>query len=102
MVNTGGEKVFPAEVEEVLLGHPAVTDAVVFGVADERWGERVVAMVAVEAADDVTEEALLDFVGQRLAGYKKPRQIFLRDSLQRGPTGKLDMRTIKSSITSTT
>lgn len=102
VVNTGGEKVFPAEVEEVLLGHPAVTDAVVFGVADERWGERVVAMVAVEDANDVTEEVLLKFVGQRLAGYKKPRQIFLRDSLHRSPTGKLDMRTIKSGITSTT
>src|SRR5690625_642518 len=102
VVNTGGEKVFPAEVEEVLLDHPAVTDAVVFGVADERWGERVVAMVAVQDTDDVTEEALLEFVGQRLAGYKKPRQIFLRDSLDRGPTGKLDMRTIKTSITSTT
>ena len=102
VVNTGGEKVFPAEVEDVLLEHPAVTDAVVFGVADERWGERVVAMVAVEDTDDVSEEALLEFVGQRLAGYKKPRQIFLRDSLDRGSTGKLDMRTIKTSITSTT
>src|SRR5699024_3692989 len=80
VVNTGGEKVFPAEVEEVLLQYPTVNDAVVFGVADERWGERVVAMVAVDNTQQVSEEALLGFVGERLAGYKKPRQIFLRDS----------------------
>lgn len=98
VVNTGGEKVFPAEVEEVLLAHPAVQDAVVFGVADERWGERVVAMIAVDNIDEVSADDILDFVGQRLAGYKKPRQIILRDSLDRGPTGKLDMRTIKSSV----
>jgi fatty-acyl-CoA synthase len=101
VVNTGGEKVYPAEVEEVLLDHPAITDAVVFGVADERWGERVVAMVAVNEPENVPEDSILEFVGQRLAGYKKPRQILLRESLDRGPTGKLDMRSIKATVPAT-
>jgi 3-oxocholest-4-en-26-oate---CoA ligase len=98
VVNTGGEKVFPGEVEEVLLDHPAVTDAVVFGLADPQWGERVAAMVAVEPGSGTTEGELLEHVGARLAGYKRPRTLVLRDTLERGPSGKLDMTAIKRSL----
>lgn len=98
VVNTGGEKVYPAEVEQVLLEHPGVTDAVVFGMPDERWGERVAAMVAVEPGAGVTEEGLLSFLGDRLAGYKKPRHLVLRDSLERSPTGKLNMAALKRAL----
>lgn len=98
VVNTGGEKVYPAEVEQVLLGHPAVADAVVFGVADERWGEVVAAAVALEPGTWVAEEDLLAFVGGRLAGYKKPRRLSVREDLGRGPTGKLDMRVLRASL----
>lgn len=97
VVNTGGEKVFPAEVEEVLLAHPAVTDAVVFGLPDERWGEQVAATVSVAAGAEVTEQELIDHVGRHLAGYKKPRTLIIEGSLERTPTGKLNMRAVKAS-----
>lgn len=98
VVNTGGEKVFPGEVEEALLEHPAVDDAVVFGVPDPRWGEAVAAVVALEPGLDVTERDLMEHLAGRVAGYKKPRILVLRDSLDRGPTGKLNLRHLKASI----
>ncbi|MEW1981693.1 AMP-binding protein [Citricoccus sp. NPDC079358] len=98
VVNTGGEKVFPGEVEEALLEHPAVADAVVFGVPDPRWGEAVAAAVALEPDADVTERDLMEHLAGRVAGYKKPRTLVLRDSLDRGPTGKLNLSRLKASI----
>ncbi|GAA1667913.1 acyl-CoA synthetase [Citricoccus zhacaiensis] len=98
VVNTGGEKVFPGEVEEALLEHPAVADAVVFGVPDPRWGEAVAAVVALEPGLDVTERDLMEHLAGRVAGYKKPRTLVLRDSLDRGPTGKLNLKRLKASI----
>ena len=91
-VNTGGEKVYPAEVEEALRAHPEVTDAVVFGVPDPRWGQVVAAVVAVRPGSAVTAEELREHVGRLLAGYKKPRRIAVVDSLERTPSGKADMR----------
>lgn len=98
VVNTGGEKVFPGEVEEALLEHPAVADAVVFGVPNLRWGEAVAAIVALEPGLDVTERDLMEHLAGRVAGYKKPRTLVLRDSLDRGPTGKLNLNRLKASI----
>lgn len=91
VVNTGGEKVYPAEVEEALLQHPAVTDAAVFGVADARWGQVVVAAVAAPDAAAVSEESLRVFAKARLAGYKAPQRIVVLPSLDRSPSGKLDL-----------
>ncbi|GGH34871.1 AMP-binding protein [Microbacterium album] len=96
VVNTGGEKVFPAEVEQVLLEHPAVDDAVVFGLPDARFGEAVSAMVAPAPGTDIDVAALLDFVGERLAGYKKPRHVFVRPSLGRSATGKIELARVKA------
>lgn len=98
VVNTGGEKVFPGEVEEMLLEVEGIEDAVVFGVPDPRWGEAVAAVVAVQPGIRLTQEAILDHLTDRLAGYKKPRVLVLRDSLDRGPTGKLDMRRVKQIV----
>jgi fatty-acyl-CoA synthase len=98
VVNTGGEKVFPAEVEEVLLEHPAVEDAAVFGVPDPRFGEAVVAAVALHDGAAVTAEELSGFVGDRLAGYKKPRKILIRSSLDRSPSGKLSLAKLKQAV----
>lgn len=99
VINTGGEKVYPGEVEEVLLRYPGVNDAVVFGVPDARWGERVTAMVAVDAGADVSEDQLAEHVAKYLAGYKKPRTLAIRPSLHRGGSGKLDMRRLKDEMT---
>lgn len=100
VVNTGGEKVFPAEVEEALLAHRDVRDAVVFGMPDERFGEVVTAVVA-STADDLTAEALRAHCDTLIAGYKKPRIIDIRPSLERSPSGKVDMRRLKDELAHT-
>lgn len=89
VVNTGGEKVFPTEVEESLLRHPLVIDAVVFGVPDPRWGEVVAAAVAVDDVESVTEAELIAHVGAELAGFKKPRRVLIEPTLARTPSGKV-------------
>lgn len=90
VINTGGEKVHPQEVENVLLTHQDITDAVVVGIPDETWGERVAALVAT-ANTALTEEEVQDWVRQRLAGYKVPRGVVLLPELPRTPTGKLEL-----------
>ena len=92
VVNTGGEKVFVEEVEEALLGHPAVDDAVVVGVPSERWGSRVTALVCVAPGTQPTSEELSEHVGRNLAGYKRPREVFLVDAIRRTASGKTDRR----------
>src|SRR5918996_1870719 len=82
VVNSGGEKVYPAEVEEALLEHPAVDDAVVFGTPDPRFGEAVTAAVVPTAGAAIDLDELARHLDERLAGYKKPRHILLRDSLE--------------------
>jgi acyl-CoA synthetase (AMP-forming)/AMP-acid ligase II len=95
VVNTGGEKVFPAEVEEALLAHPAVGDAVVFGLPDARFGEVVSAVVAPADGATIDVPELLAFVAERLAGFKKPRHVFVRPSLERTPTGKVELARVR-------
>jgi len=95
VINTGGEKVHPAEVEDVLLAHPDVTDAAVVGVPDETWGERVVAVVAT-ANTELTSAELQDTVRRGLAGYKVPRAVVLLPGLPRTPTGKLEVARVKA------
>jgi acyl-CoA synthetase (AMP-forming)/AMP-acid ligase II len=91
-INTGGEKVFPEEVEATLKAHPTVFDAVVVGVPDERWGERVTAVVQPRNGSTVTLEDLSEHCRQTLAGYKTPRQLVIVDVVVRHPTGKADHR----------
>jgi 3-oxocholest-4-en-26-oate---CoA ligase len=89
-INTGGEKVFPEEVEAVLKGHPAVYDALFVGVPDDRWGERVVAVVQARPGAELTLEDVQAHCRAELAGYKVPRDLDLVDEIQRGPNGKPD------------
>jgi acyl-CoA synthetase (AMP-forming)/AMP-acid ligase II len=91
-INTGGEKVFPEEVESALKAHPAIFDALVVGVADARWGERVVALVQPRAGAAVEADAVRDFCRARLAAYKLPRDFVLVDAIERTPAGKADYR----------
>lgn len=102
VVNTGGEKVYPAEVEEVLLDHPAVTDAAVFGIPDERWGQQVVAAVAVRSDSPPTVAELQAHVGDRLAGYKKPQRVAILTTLERSPSGKVDLARLAALVVGTT
>jgi 3-oxocholest-4-en-26-oate---CoA ligase len=90
VINTGAEKVHPHEVEEILLAQPGVTDAVVVGVPDDTWGERVAAVVAT-TSPTLTATDLREAVRARLAGYKVPRTVVLVPELPRTPTGKLEV-----------
>jgi acyl-CoA synthetase (AMP-forming)/AMP-acid ligase II len=87
-INTGGEKVFPEEVEEALKTHPAVEDALVFGMPDETWGQAVSAVV--ETCAPATEAELVAHVRERLAAYKAPKRIVAVKTVPRGPNGKAD------------
>ncbi|MGZ8766293.1 MAG: AMP-binding protein [Acidimicrobiia bacterium] len=89
-INTGGEKVFPEEVEEAMKLHPAVVDAIVVGVPDDRFGEAIAAVVSVHDAASVTEAVIADEVRGRLAGFKRPRHVVIVDDVMRGPNGKAD------------
>jgi len=91
-INTGGEKVYPEEVEAALKGHPAVFDAIVVATPDERWGERVVAVVALRDGH-ITDFASIDEHGRHhVAGYKAPRAIVTVPTIERSPSGKPDYR----------
>lgn len=94
-INTGGEKVFPEEVEEALKTHLAVRDAVVVGLPDPRFGERICAVVETEGAAQPTLAELSDHVRATLAAYKAPRELVLVDSIGRAPNGKVDYKAIK-------
>ncbi|AZS38335.1 Long-chain-fatty-acid--CoA/3-oxocholest-4-en-26-oate--CoA ligase [Microbacterium lemovicicum] len=96
VVNTGGEKVFPAEVEEALLSHPAVADAIVFGLPDPRFGEVVSAMVVPAPSATIDLTRLTGHVDGKLAGYKKPRHWFVRTSLGRSQTGKVELARVRA------
>ncbi len=91
VINTGGEKVFAEEVEQVLIEHPGVRDALVVGLPDERFGHRVTAVVAPVADGEVTSDALVAHVAQRLADYKKPRTVVFVPEIRRSPSGKADL-----------
>jgi 3-oxocholest-4-en-26-oate---CoA ligase len=92
VINTGGEKVFAEEVEEVLLTHPLVRDAVVVGLPDDRWGSRVAALVVADRPGPETARALDEHVGRLLAGYKRPRSVVFVEQVDRTISGKVDRR----------
>jgi fatty-acyl-CoA synthase len=94
-INTGGEKVYPEEVELALRSHPAVFDCVVVGVPDDRWGEMVVAIIETSDSAAVDGEALRAHCHTTLAGYKVPKEFLEIGSMQRSPAGKADYTVLK-------
>jgi long-chain acyl-CoA synthetase len=101
MIITGGTNVYPAEVEAVLVGHPAVADVAVVGAPDPEWGEQVRAVVQPEAgvvADDALAAELIAYCRARLAGYKSPRLVEFRATLPRTETGKLAKGGIRAEL----
>jgi acyl-CoA synthetase (AMP-forming)/AMP-acid ligase II len=91
-INTGGEKVFAEEVETALASHPAVADVLVAGRPSERWGQEVVAVVALEPGARVDAETLIEHAAQSLARYKLPKAVVFRPRIERSPAGKADYR----------
>ncbi|WP_214321056.1 acyl-CoA synthetase [Nonomuraea sediminis] len=98
-INTGGEKVFPEEVEAVLKGHPGVFDAVVTGIPDERWGARVAAVVEPRPGAEVTAAELDAHCRELLSSYKVPRTYAFVEEMVRSPAGKADYRWAKQTAT---
>ncbi|NUR85150.1 MAG: acyl-CoA synthetase [Nonomuraea sp.] len=98
-INTGGEKVFPEEVEAVLKGHPAVFDAVVTGIPDERWGSRVAAVIEPRPGVELARADLDAHCRERLSGYKVPRTYAFVDEMVRSPAGKADYRWARETAT---
>lgn len=96
LIKPGGENVYPAEVERALLEHPALAEAVVFGVPDAQWGEAVKAVCVLKSGQAVATEALIEFVGQRIARYKKPKHVVFVAALPRNPSGGLDRAAAKA------
>jgi acyl-coenzyme A thioesterase PaaI-like protein len=97
-INSGGEKIFPEEVEEALKAHPDILDAVVVGVPDPRWMERVTALIQARPGSDparLTQAAVDAHLRPRIAGYKIPREVYLVGEMQRHPSGKPDYRWAK-------
>jgi acyl-CoA synthetase (AMP-forming)/AMP-acid ligase II len=96
MIISGGENIYPNEVEQVLHQHSSVMEACVFGIPDEKWGEMVTAAVAIKPETMVTEEELIDFCKQRLAKYKIPKKIMFHDSLPKNAIGKILRRELRA------
>jgi acyl-CoA synthetase (AMP-forming)/AMP-acid ligase II len=92
LINRGGEKISPREIDEVLLTHPAVAEAVAFGVPHSTWGEEVAAVVVLREA--VSQSDLLAYCKERLADFKRPKQIYITETIPRTATGKIQRRLV--------
>ena len=95
MIISGGENIYPREVEEVLYQHPAVLEAAVVGVPDPYWGEAVKAVVALKPGERADEAGIMDFCAGRLAGYKRPKSVEIWPELPKNATGKLLRRKVR-------
>ena len=95
MIVSGGENIYPAEIESALFGHPAVADVAVIGVPDERWGEAVKAVVVKKPGADLTAGELITWARDRIAGYKLPKSVDFIEALPRNPTGKILKRELR-------
>ena len=98
VINTGGEKVFAEEVENVICAHPDVLDANVVGMPDERFGQRIVAVVAPRPGAELTAEQIREHVGSQLADYKRPREVVFVPEIQRSPSGKSDLAWARQAV----
>jgi acyl-CoA synthetase (AMP-forming)/AMP-acid ligase II len=101
MIISGGENIYPSEVEALLAGHPAVQDVAVIGMPDAKWGETVVAVVVRRAGHETTADELVEWCRDRIAGYKRPRSVvFIEESrMPRTATGKIQHRLLRARMT---
>ena len=96
MIISGGENIYPAELESVLAAHPALADVAVIGVPDDQWGETVKAIVVLKPGAALTGEELIEWARSRLGGYKRPKSVDFTDSIPRNPSGKILKRELRA------
>ncbi|MDX2237194.1 MAG: fatty acid--CoA ligase [Hyphomonadaceae bacterium] len=96
MIISGGENIYPAEVESAIYGHPAVADVAVIGVPDDKWGEAVKAMVVLRAGASATPAEIIAYARERIAGYKCPKSVDFIPALPRNPSGKILRRELRA------
>jgi 3-oxocholest-4-en-26-oate---CoA ligase len=96
VINTGGEKVYPEEVEEILKEHPTVADAVAVGVPDDKFGEAITAVVQAQPGAELAPDELIAWVKGRLASFKAPKHVVAIDTIGRAPNGKVDYKRLKA------
>jgi acyl-CoA synthetase (AMP-forming)/AMP-acid ligase II len=89
MIVSGGENVYPAEVENAIFGAPGVADVAVIGVPDEKWGEAVKAIIVKKPGEDPSPESIIAWAKERIAAYKAPKSVDFIDALPRNPSGKI-------------
>jgi fatty-acyl-CoA synthase len=95
MIISGGENIYPAEVENALMQHPALADGAVIGVPDERWGEAVKACVVLKPGAQASEAEIVEFMRARIAHFKCPKSIDFLEAIPRNPTGKILKRVLR-------
>jgi acyl-CoA synthetase (AMP-forming)/AMP-acid ligase II len=95
LIISGGFNVYPTEVENALTKHPAISEVGVFGIPDDQWGETVCAHIVLNPGESAEAEEIIDFVGNHLARYKKPRRIEFVSALPRTPSGKVLRRQLR-------
>jgi acyl-CoA synthetase (AMP-forming)/AMP-acid ligase II len=98
MIITGGYNVYPREIEDVLMSHPAVAECAVVGVKDPKWVEAVTAAVALKPGQTVSEQALIAFVAERVASYKKPQRVVFVDAIPKTAVGKLNRKALREQL----
>jgi len=95
MIITGGENVYPREIEEVLYTHPKILEAAVVGLPDEQWGERIHAVVVPKAGETLTAEEVIAYTQARIASFKKPKSVDFVERLPRSSAGKVLKRVLR-------
>jgi len=98
MINRGGEKIGPREIDEVLLAHPAVAEAVAFGVPHAAWGEEIAAAIVLKEGSDATEATIMAFCKERLADFKCPKKIYITSAIPRTATGKIQRGAVAKAL----
>ena len=96
MIISGGENVYPAEVESALFGHPDISDIAIIGIPDEKWGEAVKAVIVRQPGSDLDEAGVIAYARERIAGFKCPKSVDFIDALPRNPSGKILRRELRA------
>ncbi|MFN3961242.1 MAG: AMP-binding enzyme, partial [Parvularculaceae bacterium] len=96
MIISGGENIYPAELENVLAAHPAILEAAIVGATDEKWGEVTRAFIVRRPGKDLTAQEVIDYLRPKIASFKLPRQVDFIDALPRNPSGKILKTTLRT------